>query len=273
MQGRLSPPVAGRLQAFPWTSWESEFALAAACGFNAIEWLFEAESFDENPVWTAAGRQRIRMRIESSGVSVRSMCADYFMSHPLFGAPALEVQAAVDVLKRLINCAAELDVPTILIPVLEVTAIRTEADKESLLEALRQPLEQAKSGRVRLALETELPAFEYKALVQAAGDPALGVYYDTGNAAARGFDAASDIEVLAPVLSGVHIKDRRHQGRSVPLGEGSVRFREAFAALQASEYVAPLIIQSTSAEDFVDAASAHLQFVRNCWNPGRVGGS
>ena len=38
--GRLSPPVAGRLQAFPWASWAEEFGLARACGFATLEWVF-----------------------------------------------------------------------------------------------------------------------------------------------------------------------------------------------------------------------------------------
>ena len=66
MQGRLSPPVAGRLQAFPWKSWEEEFDHARLCGFDTIEWLFQADRHEENPIWIGTGREKIR-RLQTSG--------------------------------------------------------------------------------------------------------------------------------------------------------------------------------------------------------------
>ena len=56
MQGRLSPQATGHLQAFPWKTWELEFERARAIGFDCLEWLFEADSFEKNPIWTRDGR-------------------------------------------------------------------------------------------------------------------------------------------------------------------------------------------------------------------------
>ncbi|MFH1857765.1 MAG: sugar phosphate isomerase/epimerase, partial [Candidatus Omnitrophota bacterium] len=53
IQGRLSPPVKGRIQAFPKDTWEKEFSLSQICGFDAIEWIFECEAYQKNPIWTA----------------------------------------------------------------------------------------------------------------------------------------------------------------------------------------------------------------------------
>ena len=57
MQGRLSPPVGGKIQSFPTTTWQLEFARAAAAGLQAIEWIFDAT---DNPLLTVDGRDRIR---------------------------------------------------------------------------------------------------------------------------------------------------------------------------------------------------------------------
>ena len=43
MQGRLSPPIDGRIQAFPINDWESEFEKASKIGFDCIEWIFDME--------------------------------------------------------------------------------------------------------------------------------------------------------------------------------------------------------------------------------------
>ena len=77
---------------------------------------------------------------------------------------------------------------------------------------------------VSIALETELPAGAYCALVEEAGHPALGIYYDAGNAAAKGYDLAADVRAIAPWLRGVHVKDRKRGGGSVPLGQGDADF-------------------------------------------------
>jgi len=63
MQGRLVPSRTGRLQAFPSTRWEDEFAIAATLGFGAIEWLLDAEtgtaSRDVRKLHDLAGRVAI----------------------------------------------------------------------------------------------------------------------------------------------------------------------------------------------------------------------
>ena len=38
MQGRLSPLVDGRIQSFPWNTWEKEITHAKSLGFSIMEW-------------------------------------------------------------------------------------------------------------------------------------------------------------------------------------------------------------------------------------------
>lgn len=263
MQGRLSPPVPGRLQTFPWLSWEQEFHRACACGFDAIEWVFEADGYEQNPIWTEAGLERIRRQIATTGVQLHSLCADYFMAHPFFRVSEQERAHSMAVLNRLIVQAARVGIQTILLPVLEVAEIRTEAEKVQLLDTLREPLSLAAAHGIRLGLETELPAPEYRALVEQGDHPALGIYYDTGNAAAKGYDIAADIRTLGPFLCGVHIKDRKRGGPSVLLGQGDADFVAFFQALAGVSYTGPLILQTAFGEDFLGIVRAHLRFVKD----------
>jgi len=262
VQGRLSPPVPGRLQAFPWRTWREEFSRARTCGFTSIEWVFEADRHDQNPLWTQEGVVAIRRQVEETGVRVDSICADYFMAHPFFGVSEQERQESIAALEQVIRRGAGIGAKTVLLPVLEDTEIRSRRDQQELLECLRRPLELAAAHRVRIGLETELPAEDYRALVEAAAHPALVVYYDVGNATAKGFDVASDVRVLGPYLGGVHIKDRRRGGPSVALGRGDVDFPAFFEALAEAGYDGPLILQPATGADFLDAAAAHLNFVR-----------
>lgn len=263
MQGRLSPPVPGRLQAFPWSSWEEEFSRARACGFDIVEWLFEADRYEQNPIWTRTGVERIGRHIADTGIQLRSVCADYFMAHPFFRVTEQERAQSVAVLTGLVARAATVGVRTILLPVLEASEIRTDLEKVQLLDSLAEPLTLAAAHGIRLGLETELPASEYRDLVEQGNHPALGVYYDTGNAAAKGYDIAADIRTLKPFLCGVHIKDRGHGGPSVLLGQGAADFESFFHVLAEVVYTGPLVLQTAFGENYLDVAQTHLMFVKD----------
>lgn len=263
VQGRLSPPVERRLQAFPWNSWEKEFAHARECGFDAIEWLFEAEDYEQNPLWTEAGVEKIQSLAEETSVVVRSVCADYFLVHPFFRVGESERQHSVAVLNQLISRAAQLGIKVILLPVLEISELRNEREKIQLQESLREPLDRAATHEIRLGLETELPATEYRELIEQGSHPALGIYYDVGNATAKGYDSAADVRELQPFLCGVHIKDRKRNGPSVLLGQGDADFDGFFETLAEVRFTGPLIQQTALADDYLAVAKSHLKFVRD----------
>src|SRR6185369_10422176 len=86
MQGRLSPPEGGRIQSFPEKTWRAEFERAKRCGLDRIEWIIDEPNWEQNPMMTAEGRAEIAALSRSSGVKVRSACADLFMIHPLHSA-------------------------------------------------------------------------------------------------------------------------------------------------------------------------------------------
>ena len=264
MQGRLSPAEAGRLQAFPFASWEEEFHRARACGFDAVEWLFGADACEQNPVFTKAGLEKIRRQIDATGVRVPSLCAHYFMVHPFFRVSPAERQRSVSVLNTLIGQATEVGIRTILIPVLEDSEIRTNAEQAELLDSLRPPLSLAAHHGIHIGLETELPSSVFRALVEQCNHPALGIYYDTGNATAKGYDIASDLRDLAPHLCGVHIKDRKRGGSNVRLGLGGANFSRFFQIIADLPYTGPLILETPRGDDTLGNARANLAFVKNC---------
>jgi len=262
MQGRLSPP-GDRPQSFPWSTWPAEFARAGRCGFDCIEWLFEARRYGENPIWTEAGVSRMRQVSRDAGVRILSLCADYFIGHPLHRGSSSMRAASLAVLETLLERSAEAGIGTIVLPVLEASAMRSDAEQSALLSALRGPLESAHRLGVRIALETEMPADDIRILLDRAGDSQLGVCYDIGNATAKGYDSASDILRLSPSLFGVHVKDRLRGGHSVSLGSGDVDFTATFQALATVRYEGPLILEAKSGVDYLRRARQYLAFVRS----------
>src|SRR3972149_3242470 len=86
MQGRLSSPSGGRIQAFPVSSWSKEFDLAAQASLNCIEWIYEFESEKENPLRTEEGIEAIRKAMSRTGVRVSSIWAACYMERRLIDA-------------------------------------------------------------------------------------------------------------------------------------------------------------------------------------------
>ena len=78
MQGRLTKSNGRGIQFFPFDNWEKEFNDAQELGLDEIEFIFDYENYEQNPLWTEEGQERIRLIIEENGVRIRSVCFDYF---------------------------------------------------------------------------------------------------------------------------------------------------------------------------------------------------
>jgi L-ribulose-5-phosphate 3-epimerase len=260
MQGRLSAPR-DRMQSFPWGEWEREFEHAQALGMDGIEWLFEYDRWEENPILSSAGRGSTRTLIAQTGVSVSSVCATYFMAKPLFQLDEEARRQSINILSELIVRTAEIGARTVLIPLLEVSRLHTAADRDLLLNSLKDPLEIAAQYAVMLGIEAELPTSQYLALVTLKPHKNLGIYYDVGNATAAGYNTAHDLSAFGRHLVGVHLKDRRLNGPNVPFGEGDTDFVAVGAALKRINYSGPLVLESASGVHYLDAASRNRKYI------------
>lgn len=256
MQGRLS--AAGRrTQMFPSPTWRDEFARAQQLGFDRIEWLIDAGSLHLNPLLTDT--DLVSACLRETRVTVDSICADCFIARPLVRVADVEREAAIDLLMRMINHAAEIGARTIVLPLLEANAVRTVAECGDLLTSLDDVLAHARACDVSVAIETDLPA---AALCDALAKSNVVVCYDLGNAAAAGCDITAELSILGDRLSVVHVKDRPRNGASVPLGQGAVPFASVFATLRAIGYTGPLILETPRGQSPIDSAREQLAFVK-----------
>jgi hexulose-6-phosphate isomerase len=262
MQGRLSPRPADRLQAFPHSSWQGEFDAAARLGISAIEWIFEADRVEANPLVTADGRAEIQKVVRESGVAVRSVCADYFMIHRLAGEGRESVRKNRAALRELIDATHAIGAERILIPLLETSAVDTPEQRREVQESLAEAAPHAEDAGVVLGLELEIPGAEYRALIDGVGHRAVKAYYDVGNSTAKGFDVASDVRPLLDVLHAVHLKDRKIGGGSVPLGTGDANFLGFLRGIGRHGFSGDLLMQSYFDQDPVGQARDALAFVR-----------
>jgi L-ribulose-5-phosphate 3-epimerase len=243
MQGRLLPKYLGRYQAHPVGYWQREFDIAAEIGLGCIEWILDFNQATENPIMSDTGILEIQKAIKNSGVSVRSVCADYFMEAPLHSENFAVAKESHSVMEKLLKNANILGVKDVVLPCVDQSSLKDLAASERLVKALHNLEAVYSELNVNISLETDLSPLEFKNLLQKLPHKNITVNYDTGNSAALGYSITEEFEAYGNRISDIHIKDRELGGGSVVLGTGNTNFNTFFTEYHALDYHGPIIMQ------------------------------
>ncbi len=258
VQGRLLPPIGGRIQAFPKENWESEFSLLREAGFDGLEWIFDGE---ENPILQKDGRKKIQKLSRTHRVEIPSVSGDYLMFNPIFGATKTK---SIQVLKKLIVACGALAIPQLNLPLEDQSELKTSADVADAVHSLEQCLPLAEKHGVILATESSLPPENFLAFMKRVNHQNFKINYDLGNSRACGYPTDFALRLLAPYLVGIHIKDRKElYGPTVSLGTGGTDFATHFKTLQEVGYRGWFIIQGARGENDLETGKRYLQFTRH----------
>ncbi|MDE6945679.1 MAG: sugar phosphate isomerase/epimerase [Anaeroplasmataceae bacterium] len=252
MQGRFSNKGGFFPQNFPWENWQSEFEISKKSGIDCIEWMFNAEKFQENPIWTETGKREIKSVMSDTGVIVNSICANYFMQHSVW-----DKKNAFDILEYLIKAAAELNIRQIIIPFFG----ESEAADIDAASSLFASIDRELSGLdIHIGFESDEPIMIQKLICQRANTDKVGICYDVGNAAGNGYDSVKDIFEIWEYLLEIHLKDKPYKGSSVMLGKGAVPFEDLFQRMKTKNMI--YILESYFGEDAVNDTRKNIQFIR-----------
>lgn len=260
MQGRLLPKYLGRYQAHPVNTWPQEFARAAELGLQCIEFILDFEGAEANPLLREGGIEEILRCVENSGVSVHTVCADYFMEAPLHH-PDHDVAAhSQHILMLLLKHGQKLGLTDIVIPCVDQSSFSDRSAQDRFVQVLNSVLEAAEDSRINLSLETDLPPEPFAALLQRFDSKRVTVNYDTGNSAALGYSPGEELACYGDRISDIHIKDRILGGGSVILGSGDTQFDSFFATLTSLNYQGPFILQAYRDDEGLSVFSQQLQW-------------
>ncbi len=266
MQGRLSPPVNRKIQAFPWNTWEQEFFQAKEIGLDLIDWIAEADKFYGNPLLTVQGAKTIKALISKTGVRIGAVCADYFIDCPLLRCSGSELKERMDVLDLLINRLNHFGIKYLEIPFVDNSAIKDKIELEQIMQIIKPSLEKAYQLGVTLAFETSLPAEVFSTFLSGLNHPAARANYDMGNSASLGYNPKEELESYGQLVVTVHVKDRVLKGGTVPLGRGNTDFATCFFMLRAKNYAGSFILQVARVGNEIESAKKNIEFVKNFLN-------
>jgi len=268
IQGRLVFPKGRGIQFFPFEEWREEFDLASKIKIDEIDFIFDLERYQENPLWAKEGIIQIREAIASSGVRVKHICADFFMRRPFFRVSERERQENIEILKKLIEAAKQIGAENIEIPLVDNSSVKMEEEKNMFIVSLKECLPKAQEFGITISLEADLPPKELLGLVNRFNDPYLKVTYDSGNSSSLGYDSYEEITAYGRYLSNVHIKDRILGGTTVPLGTGDANFDKLFHGLKEAGYKDSFTLQAARREEGkeVDTILSYVEFVKRYIN-------
>ncbi len=268
MQGRLTPMKGRGIQFFPFDEWEEEFYLAKELRLNEIEWIFDYEMYDKNPLWTSNGRSKIKEVIKENGVKVNSVCWDYFMRRPCYKYSEKEYEDVfrenISFFRKTITAMKEIGAGLIEIPMVDNSSVKSDYEKIRAMELIRQFCDIAKELNIRVGLETDFPPIEFRNFLDEMGKENLAANYDSGNSSGLGYHHEKEIISLNDKIFNVHIKDRICGGGTVKLGTGNADFEQIFESLKRIGYKNSFILQAARGEEEQEKETieAQIKFVK-----------
>ena len=194
MQGRLTEPKGRGIQFFPFENWESEFQQGKALGIQEIEWIFDYEDYEDNPLWSLEGQKGILQAMERYQVKVRSICFDYFMRRAFYTMKdkADREKARKEnetIFLKVAEAMKRIGAQLIEIPLVDSSSIYCDEEKSKFAREYIQCIAQiAEDMGVLVGLETDLPYPDFKNFLDTIQSSVIRANYDSGNSSGLGYD-------------------------------------------------------------------------------------
>jgi len=159
-----------------------------------------------------------------------------------------------------IRLTRELKTKVLLLPFFGKWALKTDAEKDYVGDALRDLAPEAQKAGVLLGLEDTISAEDNVRIMDRSRSKNVLVYYDVGNSTLAGFDVVKEIRWLgADRICQFHLKDNPHF-----LGEGQIQFRPILQAIKDIGFQGYANLETDARPDDI-AADMHrnLAYIRN----------
>lgn len=249
MQGRLCDRVEGKIQAFPWRDWESEFRAAAVIDLHLMEWTLDQDLLYENPLMTKDGQEKIRALSRLHHLVIPSLTGDCFMQAPFWKVDDQTRTLLQADFLAICRASAEVGIRMIVVPLVDNGRLEDAAQENVLVDFLLAQQAFLTQHNLQVIFESDFTPPELTRFIARLPVERFGINYDIGNSAALGFKPAEEFAAYGARVVNVHVKDRVLGGTTVPLGTGNADFEAVFAALVQQNYQGNYILQTARAAE------------------------
>lgn len=249
MQGRLCDIVNGRIQAFPWDDWQSEFKEAHRIGIQNMEWTLDQENLYSNPLMIESGREEIKRLSSKYNVDVISLTGDCFMQTPFWKASGPLESSLIEDFRAIVKACSTLNIKIIVVPLVDNGSLESQLQEDKLVEILLQESQNLVSLGITIAFESDFLAANLQRFIKRLPSESFGINYDIGNSAALGYEVNHEFLLYGDRVINIHVKDRPLGGATVPLGSGDADFEAVFKNLSEYKYQGNYILQTARDAD------------------------
>jgi L-ribulose-5-phosphate 3-epimerase len=261
MQGRLLPKYQNRYQAHPIGYWQKEFEIAKELKLDFIEFIFDYNDAEQNPLLIRSGIKEITSLSKLNDVEVRTICADYFMEAPLHSYNQKIATKSQQILQNLVRNSKRIGVTDIIIPCVDQASIIDKKASDRFVRGLTPLLKTAEELNINFALETDLSPQSFSNLLDRFQSENISVNYDIGNSASLGYNPSEEFDAYGHKITDIHIKDRKFKGGSVILGQGDADFNLIFNELRKINYQGIYIMQAFRDDEGIQIFKKQLNWI------------
>jgi hexulose-6-phosphate isomerase len=270
IQGRLSPMINNRIQQFPLNSWQNEFVLASKLDIKLIEWTIDTYKFLENPLIKLKGWEEINKTAEKNNIMIPSVTCDYFMENPPWKNDLAIVKKRIStILKGMRNIGSKI----LVVPLVDNSSPTTSNSIKVIKSLFTDLIPEISENKLQIAFECDLNPEKLSDFIGKFDPNYFGVNYDIGNSSSLGFDPMEEFKAYGSRIINVHVKDRKLNGATVPLGDGDANFQKIFSLLYKTNYQGNLILQTARSKDGEDAEVLvkYKKLVEDYWEEAVIG--
>jgi hexulose-6-phosphate isomerase len=128
-------------------------------------------------------------------------------------------------------------------------------------------------NKLQIAFECDLNPEKLSEFIGKFDRNYFGINYDIGNSTSLGYNPTEEFKAYGSRIINVHVKDRKLNGTSVPLGEGDADFLGIFRLLHKENYQGNLILQTARSEEGKDTEVLvkYKKLVEDWWEEAEIG--
>jgi sugar phosphate isomerase/epimerase len=229
--------------------------LAAKLGFQGVQVSFGRQIVDGKlPVDNPETIARYKLLSKQYSIPIDGTCVDRLHDNGL-KSDRLAQKWVLDS----IRLTKQLETRVLLLPFFGKWALKTQAEKDHVGDALREIAPEAEKAGVILGLEDTISAEDNVRIMDRAKSKNVLVYYDVGNSTKSGFNVVKEIRWLGKDrICQIHLKDNPYY-----LGEGKIEFRPILEAIRDIGFTGFANLETDAKPGMVEAdMRRNLQYIQ-----------
>ena len=260
MQGRLSPIVDKKIQAFPENHWANEFKKIKKLRIKNLEWTLDYKNIYNNPLFFKEGIKKIIHLKKKNLIKIESLTGDCFMQKPFWKKKFIKYSY---ILTDVLKASEKVGISKIIIPLVDKGHIDKNYEFENLIKICKEHQPLLKKNNQMVLFEVDFLPEQVFDFIKKLNNQYFGINYDIGNSASLNYDANQEVKFYGKYIKNVHIKDRVKNGKTVRLGKGNADFNCIFKLLKKIKYKGKFILQTARSPNkkHIDEIRINLKFL------------